>query len=112
MKTNRTPVLRTAIAAIPLLGIGMALTGEALAEMHCHDVVVYRYRTVKDHDRIAGTAIGAVAGGLIGHSLGGGSGKTALTIGGAAAGAYAGNQIQKHEQRKRIRTIERVCTKD
>ncbi len=112
MKTNRTKTIRAIAAAALLLGMGMAAAGDALAEVHCHDVVVYRERPVKDPDRVAGTVGGAVVGGLIGHSLGGGSGKTALTVGGAAAGAYAGNQIQKHHQHRRYRTVERVCTKD
>jgi uncharacterized protein YcfJ len=112
MKTNRTNSLRAFAAATLLLGLGIAATSEALAEVHCHDVVVYRERPVKDHDRVAGTVTGAVVGGLIGHQFGGGSGRTAMTIGGAAAGAYAGNQIQKHHQHRRYRTVERVCTKD
>ncbi len=96
-------------AAALLLSMGLTVGTEALARVRCHDVVVYREREVRDHDRVAGTAIGAVAGGLIGHQLGGGNGKTALTIGGAVAGGYAGNQIQKHRQHRRYRTVERVC---
>lgn len=38
---------------------------------------------------------GAVVGGLLGHQVGGGTGKTLATVGGAAAGAYAGNEVQK-----------------
>ena len=112
MNTHRTKTIR-AIAATALMSVmGATATGNALAAAHCHDVVVYRERPVKDHDRVVGTVTGAVVGGLIGHSLGGGSGRTALTVGGAAAGAYAGNQIQKHHQHHRYRTVERVCTKD
>ena len=37
----------------------------------CHDVVVNEQAPVKDSNRIAGTAIGAVAGGLLGHQIGG-----------------------------------------
>jgi uncharacterized protein YcfJ len=112
MKTNRMKTIRAIAAAALLLGMGVAATGEALAEVRCHEVVVYRERPVRDPNRVAGTVTGAVVGGLIGHQFGGGSGRTALTIGGAAAGAYAGNQIQKHHQHRRYRTVERVCTQD
>ena len=64
----------------------------------CHDVVVNEQAPVKDTNRIAGTAIGAVAGGLLGHQIGGGTGRTLATVAGAAAGGYAGNQVQKNMQ--------------
>ena len=44
--------------------------------------------------------------------MGGGNGKTLLTVGGAVAGGYAGNQIQKHHQHRTYRTVEHVCTHD
>ncbi|MHB1214028.1 MAG: glycine zipper 2TM domain-containing protein [Thiobacillus sp.] len=66
----------------------------------CNDVVVNEQAPVKDPNRIAGTAIGAVAGGLLGHQIGGGTGRTLATVGGAAAGGYAGNQVQKNMQEK------------
>ena len=42
-----------------------------------------------------GLAGGALVGGLLGHQMGKGTGKTVMTIAGAAAGAYAGNEIEK-----------------
>lgn len=66
----------------------------------CHEVVVNEQAPVKDSNRIAGTAIGAVAGGLLGHQVGGGTGRTLATVAGAAAGGYAGNQVQKNMQEK------------
>ena len=66
----------------------------------CHDVAVQEQAPVKDPNRIAGTAIGAVAGGVIGHQIGGGTGRTLATVAGAAAGGYAGNQVQKNMQEK------------
>ena len=104
--------IHTMTAAALLLAMGMAVGSDAFAAVHCHNEVVYRERPVKDHDRVAGTAIGAVAGGLIGHQMGGGNGKTLFTVGGAVAGGYAGNQIQKHHQHRKYRTVERVCTRD
>jgi outer membrane lipoprotein SlyB len=44
---------------------------------------------------ILGTIIGGVAGGILGHQVGGGTGNTVATIGGAALGAYAGNQVEQ-----------------
>lgn len=43
-----------------------------------------------------GTAVGAGVGGLLGHQIGGGSGKTLATIAGAVGGAFAGNTIAGH----------------
>jgi outer membrane lipoprotein SlyB len=43
-----------------------------------------------------GTVAGGVIGGLLGHQMGGGSGKTAMTVLGAAGGAFAGNAIEKN----------------
>lgn len=40
-----------------------------------------------------GTVIGAIAGGLIGHQVGGGRGKTAATVAGAVGGGFAGHAI-------------------
>jgi uncharacterized protein YcfJ len=77
---------------------------------HCTDVQVQRQAPVKDEHRIAGTAIGAVVGGVVGHQIGGGSGKKLATVGGAAAGGYAGNQVQKNMQRKdTVTATERQC---
>jgi outer membrane lipoprotein SlyB len=46
-----------------------------------------------------GTGIGAVAGGVlggvVGHQIGGGSGKTAMTVLGALGGGLAGNEVER-----------------
>ncbi|MDP1645559.1 MAG: glycine zipper 2TM domain-containing protein [Thiobacillus sp.] len=76
----------------------------------CDDVVINEQAPVKDPNRVAGTAIGAVAGGLLGNQVGGGSGRTLATIAGAAAGGYAGNQVQKNMQEKNtVSRTERRC---
>lgn len=51
-------------------------------------------RPVQDENRIAGSVLGAVAGGVIGHQFGGGRGRDVATVVGALGGGYAGNQIQ------------------
>lgn len=43
-----------------------------------------------------GTVAGGVLGGLLGHQVGGGNGKKAMAVLGAAGGAYAGNKIEQN----------------
>jgi outer membrane lipoprotein SlyB len=42
-----------------------------------------------------GAVGGAVVGGLLGHQVGGGSGKQIATVVGAVGGAVAGNEVEK-----------------
>ena len=61
---------------------------------------------------VAGALIGGVVGGLLGHQVGGGRGNTVATIGGAVAGAVAGNEVEKRANtappayRIRVRTTD------
>ncbi|NKQ12329.1 glycine zipper 2TM domain-containing protein [Pseudomonas sp. SST3] len=64
----------------------------------CRDVTVTRQRPVQDANRVAGTAVGAVVGGLLGNQVGGGNGKKIATVVGAVGGGYAGNQVQGRMQ--------------
>lgn len=64
----------------------------------CEDVVTTEPAQAKDKKKITGTAIGAVAGGLLGNTIGGGTGKTLATIAGAVSGGYAGNKVQGNAQ--------------
>ena len=57
-----------------------------------------RNATPRDSNRIAGTALGAIVGGVIGHQLGSGRGNDAATVGGALLGGLAGNQIERQRQ--------------
>lgn len=76
----------------------------------CEDVAVTRQAPVQDEHKIAGTAIGAVVGGLLGNQIGGGSGKKVATVAGAAAGGYTGNRVQGNMQaRDTYTTTERRC---
>ena len=43
-----------------------------------------------------GAVGGAVVGGLLGHQMGGGSGKKVTTVLGAVGGGVAGNEVEKH----------------
>ncbi|PPC75117.1 hypothetical protein WH50_12760 [Pokkaliibacter plantistimulans] len=77
----------------------------------CHDEVVTHQKPVQDQNRVAGSVIGALAGGLLGNQVGGGNGKTLATIAGAAAGGYAGNQVQKNMQNgDTYTTTKQVCS--
>lgn len=76
----------------------------------CHNEAVTVHKPVKDQHQILGTAIGAVAGGLLGNQVGGGNGKKLATVAGAVAGGYAGHKIQENHQEKATETEnKRVC---
>ena len=65
---------------------------------HCATCgVVESVNTV--HQKGEGTGLGAVAGGVLGgvlgHQVGGGKGKTAMTVLGAVGGGLAGNEVEK-----------------
>ncbi|MGO4700933.1 glycine zipper 2TM domain-containing protein [Dyella sp. 2RAB6] len=62
----------------------------------------------KDQHQIAGMAIGAVAGGVLGNQVGGGKGRTLATVAGAVGGGYAGKKIQENQQTKHTH-VERRC---
>ncbi|UGB39506.1 glycine zipper 2TM domain-containing protein [Frateuria soli] len=48
-----------------------------------------------DNNATLGTVIGAVAGGVLGHQVGGGKGKQAATVAGAVAGGVVGHEVGK-----------------
>jgi outer membrane lipoprotein SlyB len=56
----------------------------------------------------AGAVIGGVAGAVLGHQIGGGSGKDLATVLGAVGGAVAGNQIESYNQQPQVRVSYRV----
>jgi uncharacterized protein YcfJ len=106
----------TLIAICALAATGLAGTGAQAQtrDSHgrrvvCEDVEV-SHSNAKDKHQIAGTAVGAVAGGLLGNQVGGGKGKTLATVAGAVGGGYAGNRVQKNHQDKNSEvTTERRC---
>lgn len=75
----------------------------------CREERVRHVRSSDNH-QIAGTAIGAIAGGLLGNQVGGGNGKTLATVAGAVGGGVVGHNVQKNHQRERAYyTTERRC---
>jgi outer membrane lipoprotein SlyB len=70
-----------------------------MAAAECADCgVVESIRVVETKGQ--GTGLGAVTGGvlggILGNQVGGGRGRTAMTVVGAGAGAYAGHEIEKN----------------
>lgn len=55
----------------------------------CHDETVTRPAKPRDEHRFLGSIAGAVVGGVLGHQIGGGTGRDIATVAGAAAGGYA-----------------------
>jgi uncharacterized protein YcfJ len=85
--------------------------GAAVPRQVCHDETVTHTTPPKDQHRIVGTAIGAVAGGLLGNQVGGGRGRTLATVAGAVGGGYAGNRIEANRQHGQVSTsVQRRCS--
>jgi outer membrane lipoprotein SlyB len=68
----------------------------AAACASCGTVESVRLVELKGSSTGLGAVAGGVAGALVGHQFGGGSGRTVMTIAGAGGGAYAGNEIEKN----------------
>ncbi len=90
---------------VSLLGLAFLVPGSALARRYddnrcgnCGTVVAVQQVRQKSSHLGAGTAIGAVAGGLLGHTIGKGNGRTAATVGGAVAGGAIGHQVEKNNR--------------
>ena len=77
----------------------------------CQNEQVAVPETYKDKHQIGGAVVGGLVGALAGHQIGGGKGKTLATLGGAAAGAFAGHEIQKKHQENNATQMEtrNVC---
>ncbi len=76
----------------------------------CRDERIVHKARPKDDHQIAGTVIGAIAGGVIGNQVGGGRGRDIATVAGAVGGGYAGKKIQQGQQdRNTYTTTERRC---
>lgn len=98
-------------AFIITAGLALGVFGATAVQARevCHDVRVKHIQS-QDNHRVIGTGVGAVAGGLLGHTVGHGNGKTLATVGGAVAGGVVGNQVQKSAQNKNAYyTTERRC---
>ncbi|MEG1681999.1 MAG: glycine zipper 2TM domain-containing protein, partial [Stenotrophomonas sp.] len=54
----------------------------------------------RDQNRVAGTATGAVVGGLLGNQVGKGNGRKLATVGGAVVGGLVGRNVQGRNQER------------
>ena len=55
-----------------------------------------------DSPNVIGTIAGGLLGGVVGHQVGGGSGKDLATIVGAVGGAYAGNRVENNMGKNKV----------
>ena len=78
------------------------LYAEGSGREECWNKSSSRYEEVRrggnDSKLNAGTAIGAVAGGVLGHQVGSGRGNTAATVGGALLGGLIGNRVHQNRE--------------
>ena len=64
----------------------------------CARVLAVHEERREGHASGLGAVGGALVGGLLGHQVGGGNGKTLATVAGAVGGGWAGNEIEKRGQ--------------
>ncbi|MFL5296202.1 MAG: glycine zipper 2TM domain-containing protein [Phenylobacterium sp.] len=98
----RNKLIASAALACSAFAVAAAPMVATAQTHHRHRVEVCRDASSRGA-RNTGTAVGAVAGGLLGNALAHGGGKTGGTILGAGAGAVVGHQYAKHN------TTHRVC---
>ena len=97
------PKLANVVSSKPIIVAGQ--TREV-----CEERTITHQAPAKDENQIAGTAAGAVIGGLLGNQVGGGNGKKAATALGAIAGGLIGKNAQaNHQQQQTYQTVEQVC---
>lgn len=101
---NRGPQYAQVVSATPIK------ESIKTPRQECRNVTMTHRRPVQDENRLTGSVLGAVAGGVIGHQFGGGRGRDVATVVGALGGGYAGNQVQGEMQaRDTYTTTEQRC---
>lgn len=71
----------------------------------CGKVVAVNTAEKDGKSNALGLLAGGAAGALLGNQIGGGTGKTIATVGGAAGGAYAGKKIQEKANAHKVWTV-------
>lgn len=71
----------------------------------CGKVVAVSIAEKDGKSNALGLLAGGAAGALLGNQIGGGTGKTIATVGGAAGGAYAGKKIQEKVNAHKVWTV-------
>ena len=96
-ESNQAP--KKVVTAKPAMQrTGEARTAVARCE-YCGVVESVRSLERKGEGSGAGAVAGGLVGGILGNQVGGGNGRTAMTVVGAGAGAYAGHEIEKNMKR-------------
>jgi len=70
-------------------------TSRSVACLSCGTVESVEPVRLKGEGTGLGAVAGGVLGGVVGHQIGGGSGKTAMTVLGALGGGLAGNEVER-----------------
>lgn len=73
-----------------------AKQGNSVTCAHCGTVESVKADKQKGEGTGLGAVGGAVVGGVLGHQVGNGNGKKAMTVLGAVGGGLAGHEIEKH----------------
>ncbi len=105
MKTKRIALLLTAAAALSagcqgagdLFG-GRPQTQQIAANVNGTGSIQSIDLVPRSQGLGLGTLAGAAVGGLLGHQVGGGTGRTVATAAGAAGGAYVGYEMEKRRK--------------
>jgi len=79
--------------ALPLAAASPAVTRVEHGRVEAIQV----YRKSDNQPVNVGTVLGGLAGGIVGHQIGGGHGNTAATVLGAVAGAVVGDEVEKRQ---------------
>ena len=82
------------LATVAKTAVGKTPVPAAIC-VHCGVIVSIEEVVAKGEGSGMGAVGGAVVGGLLGHQVGGGSGKQIATVVGAVGGAVAGNEVEK-----------------
>ena len=78
------------------------LASAASSCLNCGTISAIHTVRVKGDATGLGAVAGGVTGALVGSQVGNGNGKTAMTVVGAAGGAYAGNEIEKNTKAQTV----------
>jgi outer membrane lipoprotein SlyB len=121
MKTSAVLVIAATLFAAIAAHAGEAAVASRPAQVQgvklasicatCGVVTATRVETRKGEGGPAGVVGGAVLGGVLGHQMGGGSGKAAMTVLGAVGGGVAGNAVEKKIKETKV-WITTVTEKD
>jgi outer membrane lipoprotein SlyB len=94
------PLAQKAAAAAPAAHPSQRMAAAPCT--NCGIVESVRAVEAKGSGSGVGAVAGGVAGGVLGNQIGHGGTRTLLTIGGAAGGAYAGNEIERNLNRHTV----------